>query len=367
MSKDNFELYWANPDDEPEIRSFVGSVPMPGAIAVRFAREPDYFLGATIMGDPCDILVVRRVSDGRLVGLGCRAERHAFVNGRESRLGYIGQIRVAAECRGHWLVQRGAACFKAASPPDLLYVGVIAGDNARARNLLVGIRPPGGLHTAHMGGFTTYALLLHRWCAARASGVDVAPGTPQALEEIVEFLRRHGARRQFFPAYTLGDFTDGRRMRGLRPQDVMVARRSGEVAGVMAVWDQAAYKQDIVGGYGPSLRRLRHLYDIGARLVGARPLTPIGEAISFAFAVCVCVANDDLVVMRALLAASMAAARARGKAYLLIGLADSDPLLTVVRRSLHVAYRSNLFAVSWSSPPVEVLDGRVPYIEIATL
>jgi hypothetical protein len=25
---------------------------MPGAVSVRFAREPDYFLGATIMGDP---------------------------------------------------------------------------------------------------------------------------------------------------------------------------------------------------------------------------------------------------------------------------------------------------------------------------
>ena len=54
-----FELRWAGPDDEPDIRDLVGSVPMPGAVAVRFARHPDYFLGTTIMGDPCDVLIAR--------------------------------------------------------------------------------------------------------------------------------------------------------------------------------------------------------------------------------------------------------------------------------------------------------------------
>ena len=68
---------------------------MPGAVAVRFAREPDYFLGTTIMGDPCDVLVARHQPDGRLAGIACRAERRAYLNGQESPLGYIGQIRVA--------------------------------------------------------------------------------------------------------------------------------------------------------------------------------------------------------------------------------------------------------------------------------
>jgi hypothetical protein len=58
-SETTFDLRWATPDDEPDIRALVGSVPMPGAVAVRFAREPDYFLGAAIMGDPCDVLVAR--------------------------------------------------------------------------------------------------------------------------------------------------------------------------------------------------------------------------------------------------------------------------------------------------------------------
>lgn len=366
-SETGFEIRWATPDDEPDIRALVGAVPMPGAVTVRFAREPDYFLGTTIMGDLCDVLIGRHRLDGRLAGIGCRAERRAYVNGRESPLGYIGQIRVAPEFRGRWLVHRGAKWFKEASPPGLLYMGVIAGENPRARELLVGTRLPGSPHATRVCGLTTCAILLRPRRSPHVTGVDVRPGAPETLGEIVEFLRQHGPRRQFFPAYTLEDFTGGVTLRGLRPQDIMVARRGGAVVGVMAAWDQAAYKQDIVDAYGPALRRLRPAYNLGARLLRARPLTPPGQAIPLAFAACVCIADDEPAVMKALISACAQSAYQRGKAFLMLGLADNDPLLPVARRWLHVTYRSDLFAASWNDDPASLLDGRVAYIEIATL
>jgi len=59
--------------------------------------------------------------------------------------------------------------------------------------------------------------------------------------------------------------------------------------------------------------------------------------------------------------------RERGKAFLMVGLADEDPLLPVVRRWLHVTYRSDLFTLAWDGARVPVPDGRIPRIEIATL
>jgi hypothetical protein len=363
----DFSFRWAVPGDEPEIRALVGSVAMPGAVSVRFAREPDYFLGASIMGEPCDVLIARHRPDGRLAAMGCRAEHLAFVNGRESRLGYIGQIRVANGYRGAWLVQRGARHFEEASAPGLLYYGVIASDNRRARDLLTGRRLPGGVHVRRLCGITTYAILLRRTEPRPARGLDIQPASAAALPGVVDFLREHGPARQFFPSYALEDFTGGARMRGLAPEDIMVARRAGRVAGMMAAWDQAAYKQDIVEEYGPALRRLRPMYDAAAGLLGFSPLTPPGQAIPLAFAACTCIADDDAGVMQALLAACANHARDRGKAFLMLGLADHDPLLTAVRRSLHVTYHSDLYAASWSPDIVEQLDERVPYIEIATL
>jgi hypothetical protein len=291
----------------------------------------------------------------------------AFVNGRETNLGYIGQIRVADGYRGAWLVQRGARYFEEASTSGQLYYGVIARDNPRARNLLTGRRLPGGVHVRRLCGITTYAILLRRTDRPAPRGLDIQPASAASLPEIVDFLRQRGPSRQFFPAYALEDVTGGARMRGLVPGDIMVARREGRVVGVMAAWDQAAYKQDIVEQYGPALRRLRPIYDLAARLFGFSPLTPPGQAIPLAFAACICIADDDPRVMRVLLGACAKHARDRGKVFLMLGLADHDPLLPAVRRNLHVTYHSDLYAASWSSDAVQQLDGRVPYIEIATL
>jgi hypothetical protein len=203
--------------------------------------------------------------------------------------------------------------------------------------------------------------------AYRAPGVDVQPASQETLEEIVAFLQEHGPRRQLFPAYTLKDFTDEERMRGLKPQNIMVARRGTEIVGVMAVWDQSGYKQDIVDSYGSELRRIRPFYNLLARLIGARPLTPTGEAIPLGFAACICIVEDDRDVMHALLSACLRNAHKRGKAFLMLGLADNDPLLPIVRKYLHIPYHSELYVVSWEENPANLLDERIPYIEIATL
>jgi hypothetical protein len=362
-----FEFRWATLENEPEIRSLVGSVSMPGAISVRFAREPNYFLGTTIMGDLCDVLIAHHKQDGKLAGIACRTEHRAFINGHESKLGYIGQIRISPKYRGHWLVNTGAEWFRKASPPGLLYYGVIARENPRVRQLLVGSRPPCNLHTRHICSLTTCAILLRPLRMQRVSGVNLHHGSAETIAEIVAFLQLNGSARQFFPAYTVEDFTDGLKLRGLKPQDIMIARRGKDIVGVMAVWDQSAYKQDIVDDYGPSLQRLRPVYNLITQLIGAHPLTPQGQAIPLVFASCICIAEDDPSVMKVLLSACINNAYECGKTFLMIGLADDDPLLVAARSFLHIKYHSDLFAVSWSKKVVEQLDGRIPYIEIATL
>ena len=157
-------------------------------------------------------------------------------------------------------------------------------------------------------------------------------------------------------------------MRGLALDDLSVARRRGAIVSVMAMWDQSAYKQDVVHRYGSTLRRLRPVYDVAARVIGGQPLPAPGEAIRSTFAALVCVQDDDPRIMRALLEATAERACQRGHAFLTIGLADDDPLLAVARRSLHITYRSDLFLLTWGGgEPLAGLDGRVPYVEIATL
>jgi len=70
-SRSGLRCWVGQHEDDADIRArIVGSVAMPGVVSVRFAREPDYFLGTTIMGDTCDVLIARHRSDGRWRALG---------------------------------------------------------------------------------------------------------------------------------------------------------------------------------------------------------------------------------------------------------------------------------------------------------
>jgi hypothetical protein len=363
-----YDISLAGPEDEEDLRRLVGSVAMPGAVSMRFEREPDYFLGTTIAGDRCDVLIARRRSDGALMAMLNRAERRVFINGLEMRIGYVGQVRAAPGANGRWLLGRGIPLFRRLDDPPLRYLGVIAADNPRARRLLVERRPPGGIHATRITGLTGFALLLRRRRRSIAQGLTVTGATPEALPEVVSFLRRVGSGRQLFPAYREQDFLDGRTMRDLRLEDLGVARRAGRIVGVLGMWDQSGYKQEIVAGYSPGLRRVKPVMDLAARLVGARPLPRVGERILVGVAEPVCIENDDPLVFRALLERAMACALDRGLALLMIGFPDDDPLLREARRTLHVTYRSDVFLASLREPsPAAGLDGRLVYCNLATL
>ena len=158
-----------------------------------------------------------------------------------------------------------------------------------------------------------------------------------------------------------------RNLDGLKVEDIRIARRDGAIAGVMALWDQSAYKQSVVRGYSGWMRF-------------ARPFLPrVGENIRSAYAALICVAPaarrlfrrplaGASVVFADLLSEISNLAAARGFTYLLLGLDARDPLLSIARSHRHYAYPSRLYLASWSNGGLhEQLDQRPAYVDIATL
>jgi hypothetical protein len=113
----------------------------------------------------------------------------------------------------------------------------------------------------------------------------------------------------------------------------------------------------------------------------AAPLPALGSPLRSAYASFLAVAQDDPSTCRALLRSLLDLAATRGQAYLLLGLAEGDPLLDVGQRFPHVAYGSTLYTVRvpegpgpFAAPdgpegrdPFGGLDGRPAQVEIATL
>src|SRR5437764_7814135 len=193
----------ATPADDPAIRRLLATNPVPGNVTVTYEREPDYFLGCATMGRTCQVIVGRSRPDGELAGIACRAIRPCFVNGREEEIGYLSQLRVDRRFRGRWLVSRGFHFLRQlhADGRAAGYLATITEGNREAAGILVErprrhfpvFRPVDRLHTL--------ALVVRRRRAPGPSRWDICRGSTDELSAIVAFLRRHGAARQFFPAY----------------------------------------------------------------------------------------------------------------------------------------------------------------------
>ncbi|HSM34621.1 MAG TPA: hypothetical protein VK987_11090 [Anaerolineae bacterium] len=367
-TRSEFRFGLAGPDDEPELRALVGSLVMPGAVSVRFEREPDYFLGTTIQGDPCDVLIARHEPDGALAGVMVRGERLLYLNGVPERIAYLGQIRIAPRFQGRWLMQRAVLEMAQLRDAALPCFGVIATDNPIARGTIAGRRPPGAPRVERVAHLRSLAFVLHdRGRRARAL-LPVQRCSDAGLDELVAFLQRYGPSRQLFPVIGREQLADGQRYRGLHLGDLHIVRRDGAIAGVLASWDQSSYKQEIVAGYAPRLRLLRPGYDLLAAIMGGDRLPRNGEPVRTAFGSLRCVADDDPDVLEALLCAARAHARRQGLAFLMVGFDDRDPQLRTLRRSLHVTYESDVFLGSFgAADPGAMLDDRPVCIEIGTL
>ena len=347
----------ASRGDDPGIRALVERQAMPGRISLALAREPDFSTGCLVTGDSHRILVARSADGGEVVGVACRSVRRLFLNGREQRVGYLGQLRVDERFRGRWLVSRGFSLLEQMHREDPLpaYLASIVEGNDEAVGVLVSKRRRSFPSFREVAPYRTLALSLRRARPPVNGTESIVRGPDVAAGELVGFLRTEGAQRQLFPAWTEDDLRHLGTL-GLNLEDVRVALRGSAIVGVMALWDQSAYKQTVVRGYSGWLRALT-------------PILPrAGAVVRHAYASLICVSNDDPGVFGRLLRHVYRLARARGFQYLLVGLDARDPKLDATRAYPHYVYPSRLYFARWAGTTWhEDPDERLVYVDIATL
>ncbi len=363
--------------DDPVIRRLLVNNPVPGQVSVTYEREPNYFLGCGTMGPFCQVLVARHLPSGEVAAVASRSTRPLFINGQVEEVGYIGQLRVDERFRGRWLVSGGFRFFHQLHADGRVagYLTTIIEGNSQAQGLLVDHARRHFPVYREVDRLCTVAIILRQaWfrrvpLPSQEGEVEVKRATSADLPAIVAFLRQHGPTKQFFPVYREADFGSSPTTLGFCLEDFVVARRQGEIVGVIGLWDQSSYKQTVVRAYHNSLRWLKPFYNLWLRSSGAQPLPPPGQPIHFAYASFICIAENNLHVFAALLRHVYDLAAGRGFAYLMVGLASRDPLLAVARRYAHIPYYSRLYTVCWQGEEQfhHKLDGRVPYVEIASL
>lgn len=363
------EVTLATPADDAAIRGLLRREVMPGRIQIAYEREPEFWPGCRVTGDDCHVLVARAGQDREVVGVACRSSRQVFVNGRQQRLGYLGQLRIDSRFRGRWLVSRGFSQLKQLHERDPLpgYLASIVDRNEEAAGVLVHHRRQAFPAFHPVADYCTLAIGVQGARARVSTDVDICAPTEDEYAAVAELLRTSGAQRQFFPVWT-EDSLRSLAASGLRLEDLRIARRGGEIVGVAGLWDQSAYKQTVIYGYSGWLKTVAPVYNLGAPLLRRAALPKPGDKLRSAYAALISIANDQPEIFRALLRDVYNLAAARRVSYLLVGLDSRDPLLPLAKEYAHVMYPSRLYLAAWDGRSFyEQLDERPAYVDIATL
>ncbi|MEK7705048.1 MAG: hypothetical protein AAB426_08825 [Myxococcota bacterium] len=360
-------------DDDAALRALLRDVEIPGPIAITMEREPSFFVSSQVEGPLHQTIVCCDDTSGNIVGLGSRSVRRAYVNGEEQALGYLSQLRAAPNHRGRGILLKQAfrllhELHRDGAAP--LYMTTIVADSPLAQRVLT--RDWEGKPTYELRApLGTYVLALGR-CRAppRPSGTRVRTATSEDVVAIVDCLARNHRRTNFAPVWSAADIRGGPQTPGLTPRDFVLSEEDGRVTGCVALWDQSAFKQNVVRGYTKALAAIRPVVNFGAGLLGQPRLPAVGAPLRSVFFSHLAVDEDDPKRGRLLLLAAAAEARVRGHRLGFLGLAHSHPLSSVVERAFRPRrYDSLAYLVYWpeDAPLARAFDNRPIHVEMAAL
>jgi len=355
-----------------ELRKVLREMPMPGAVQIAYLREPSFFEALQVEGRYNEVIIGREEETERIVGLGSRSIKPAFINGRPSPLGYLSNLRLAEEYRGGTNLARGYRILREwhQDGRTKLYVTTIMEDNTVARQILTSRRAALPAYRDY-GRFCCMAISLQQKLRlAPSKTLEIRPATRKDVPPIIEFWQQEGARKQFFPEYSAADLLSSKGLlHGLELEDFFLAFSGEELVGTVVAWDQKSFRQSVVTGYNRRLTFLRLPYNATARLVGYPILPRPGSSLDYFNLSLICIREDDPHVFGSLLAQMIKRYQSH-YSLLMAGLHERDPLLPVLRQYRHFPYASRLYVVCWEDGEEDfgnLDDWRVPYLELGAL
>jgi len=365
-----FEFSLATEKDDESLRLRMREDVLNGAISTTFRREPCYFYGTSVQGKNGTVIKCTDVQTQEIVALGARTDLCAFINGCESKLGYLCDLRGTPRVRSGTLLARGFRYLKSMhqrDPIDLYYTMILSDNNTAVAALT---RSRAGLpHYRPMGRCFTPTIHLDR---KRHHNFDptlsIVSANDVPLDSLIDFLNEQNRRYQFAPALTTAELQSSR-FRGLSLDDIYVAQRDNAIVGCIACWDQRTFKQIHIERYTGALRFGRPLYNLAAGLSSLKPLPAPGKRLEFYYLALIAIRDDNPEIFRDLMETIYDQRRRSKWHFFIAGLHEQHPLVSELYRFRHIPVYGNLYIAHWEdgTAAFDKLDDRPPHVEIAAL
>lgn len=367
----NLVVRKGRPEDDPGIRRVLAGTPMPGPLRISYRRDPSFFSALKVEGNHSDVVVGLDEGKDRLAGFASRSIKEVFINGFRRPVGYLSNLRIEEEYRGGLTLYRGYRMMRQIHRDGRtpLYLTTILEKNKSAIDLLTSQR--GCLPAYHdIGQFYCAAIGTKKSSSPALSGtMEVRRARPDEMSSVFHFLNREGPTKQFFPVYEEKDIRSPEGLlKGIEPENIIIALDGSNLCGCVGLWDQRSYKQAVVDGYAFPLNLLRLPVSTAIRHLGFPPLPAIGRVVDLRYLSMICIRKNDRHVFQALLSFVLNHSK-RQFPFFMVGFHEKDPLLEVVKRHRHLSYTSRIYVACWpdGEKDYKQLDDRVPYLELGSL
>lgn len=375
VSRTNTDIQFrlATEQDNESLRRLLRDGPMPGWVKLSYEREPDYFISARIEGELTQVIIAEEIATKEIIGFGSRSVRDVFFNGKKQRVGYISQLRVIPHYRGRlrYLRHGYRFCQSLRKEDELPFdiTTIVDGNTAAQRLLTRGL--PGLPVYDPIAHLSTFALVSRRYKQnGRPNGLTLRQARDEDKSQILEFLQEQNQHLQFADCWCAENLFSSQRHPYLDIDNYVLAIRENKLIGCAALWDQRAFKQNVVRDYKKPLALFRPWFNMLSGLLGQPGLPGIGDVVSQAYLFNFTIASNDTEIGLALLKTMLDQAKAKGLDYVLLGLEDKHPLLIPIKRQLrHLYYGSQIYRVYWPEEldSIPAMDPGLMGLEVSTL
>ena len=365
---DRYTYETAQPEDADEILGILEEIVFKGKIALTYTRRPDPYISFKKEGREATVFVSREKKTNRITSIAAASINRMLLDGEPTDVGYIFGLRVKKEYRRKYLLlPRGYEyIFRFHAEKNIpFFLTTILEENLVARRLLEKRRPSMPIYE-YYGDYETYALITGRR-RPRDRGLRFRKAEATDVKGLIDFLREQGRRFQFFPVLDEAALNDPGGSIHYKDFYLLVDGHD-EIAAAGAVWDQRAYKQYLLSGYGGIYKILYPVSPLFP-LFGYPKLARPGSILNYFTLSFWAVRDDDEAVFDCFLGHLSSVTRQYD--YFVLGVDTRHPLRETLRRKPHLLDPGRMYRVyPYGDPPPAVrgIDRtRVPFLEIGRL
>lgn len=335
----------AHEGDNAQLLQLTRDCPVLGPICFYQEREPRFFTLNEIQGESYQVFVVE--SEGEIVGSVSCVLKWVYLNGQEIPTWYIGDLKISPRMRGkgvlrHFIIQTSQLLWGNSTQTDL-GLSLIVKTNPAVR-VLTGVRPymP---HFIPLGTIRNYAIHL-RFPKKIQDPYPITRATGQDIQAMTDLLKRVHSQKQFSPVIDPAGFLKKlKQTPGLDLSQFYLAKNRGRLLGLVAVWDQQAFKKIKILSYSPKVRLSRAFYNLWAWLYRFRPIPPPGSFLPYFYLTHLAIEGDDPAVLHALLNRIHNDHLRSAYLFFTVGLLSGSPLESAMRGFSYHTFDTLAFAL----------------------